>query len=414
MTKISLLGAGSTMFTRKVVADILQYPELRDVVISLHDIDEDRLRTAEAVTKRVSEALGANAVVEASLERRPSIAGADFVINTIQVGGATATRFDFDVPRQFGIKYAINDTINAGGVMRALRTAPVILAILRDIEELAPDAWFLNYTNPMSMVVKLTQDQSPVRTVGLCHSVDHTVQLLASYLEVPAEELEFSSAGINHMAFILKLLHHGEDLDPKLRQFVADGRVPSKDLVRAELYRRLGYYPTESSEHHSDYNPWFIPKGLIDEFAIPIDELLRRDERSIAAFEDTQRLLESNEDLTVSRSEEQAATVIHSMVTGTTTRIIGNVMNGSGLIENLPRDASVEVPCYVDGIGDPSHPDGGAALAVCGLRDAGHPRSGHGRQVRHRSGSITHLPRDGAGSAGAGAAVARPGVEDDG
>jgi alpha-galactosidase len=351
MTKIALLGAGSTKFTRKVVADILQYPELQDAVISLHDIDPERLRTAEAVTARVSEAVGARATVEASLDRRQSIAGADFVINTIQVGGATATRFDFDIPREFGIRYTINDTINVGGVMRGLRTSPVIQAILRDMEELAPDAWFLNYTNPMAMVVWLTAAESRVRTVGLCHSVDHTVHLLASYLEIPAEEVQFESAGINHLAFIVRMTHDGEDLDPRLRRFVADGRVPKTDLVRAELYRRLGFYPTESSEHHADYSPWFITKGLVEPLAIPLDELLRRDAASLAEFEDTRRMVETDQPLEVGRSEEQAATVIQSLVTGTRTRIIGNVMNGPGLVENLPRQASVEVPCFVDGLG---------------------------------------------------------------
>lgn len=351
MIKIALLGAGSSKFTRRLIGDILQYPELRDVVISLHDIDEGRLRTAEGVTARVAEAVGAKATIEATLDRRQSIAGADFVINTIQVGGAAATRFDFDIPRRYGLRYAINDTINVGGVMRGLRTAPVILAILRDIEELAPEAWFLNYTNPMSMVVWLTSAQSSVRVLGLCHSVDHTVQLLASYLGVSAEDLEFSSAGINHLAFILQLRLHGENLDPRLRQFVTEGRIPASDLVRAELYRRLGYYPTESSEHHADYNPWFIPKNLVDPFSIPIDELLRRDERGLMEYADAQRMLESNDELEVIRSEEQAATVIRSLVTGAPTRMVGNVMNGAGLIENLPSECCVEVPCYIDGLG---------------------------------------------------------------
>ena len=182
---------------------------------------------------------------------------------------------DFDVPARYGLRYTINDTINVGGVMRGLRTIPVVLDIVRDMEELCPDAWFLNYTNPMSILVRAVAEASPIRTVGLCHSVFWTIDTLAGYLAVPRDEIDHVSAGVNHLAFLLRLEHRGRDLYPDLRAFVERGAVPDDDLVRAELFRHLGLYPTESSEHHAEYNPWFIPKGDgVERFHIPIGEYL--------------------------------------------------------------------------------------------------------------------------------------------
>jgi alpha-galactosidase len=201
------------------------------------------------------------APITASLDRRTALAGADFVINTVQVGGARATQLDFDIPARYGLQYTINDTINVGGVLRGMRTIPVALAIAADMAEVCPDAVLLNYTNPMGMLVRAVDEAIGIPVVGLCHSVYWTVHSLAGYLGVPFEEVSALSAGVNHLAWILELRHQGRDLYPDLRELVEAGRVPEDDLVRAELFRRFGLYPTESSEHHAEYNPWFIPKG---------------------------------------------------------------------------------------------------------------------------------------------------------
>jgi alpha-galactosidase len=299
-----------------------------------------------------ADALAARPTVEAHLERRAALAGADIVIDTIQVGGARATRIDFDIPARFGLRYTINDTINVGGVLRGLRTIPVVLDIVRDMEDLCPDAWFLNYTNPMAMLVRAVAERSEVRTVGLCHSVYWTVHTLAGYLGVPFEEVEAFSAGVNHLAFVLRLEHRGRDLYPELDAFVRAGRVPDDDLVRAELYRRLGRYPTESSEHHAEYNPWFIPKGdLVERFHVPIGEYLARVDANLAEYDEVRRRLDAGEPFDIERSGEYAAVIAHSLLTGEPSRIVANVMNRGALIANLAADACVEVPALVDGLG---------------------------------------------------------------
>ena len=352
MTRIVLVGAGSVEFTRNLLGDMLVYPELKDANIVLHDIDADRLRTAERMAHWTAGALGATPRIEAHLDRRDALRGADFVIDTIQVGGARATQVDFDIPGRRGLRYTINDTINVGGVMRGLRSIPVVLDIVRDMEELCPDAWFLNYTNPMAMLVRAVAERSEVKAVGLCHSVFWTIDSLAGYLGLPRDEIDHVSAGVNHLAFLLRLEHRGRDLYPDLRAFVEQGRAPDDDLVRAELFRRLGYYPTESSEHHAEYNPWFIPKGdAVERFHIPIGEYLDRVAHNLEAYEAAKRQLDAGEDFEIEQSGEYAAVIIHSMLTGEPARIVGNVMNHGALIDNLDGDACVEVPCLVEGSG---------------------------------------------------------------
>lgn len=352
MTRIVLIGAGSVEFTRNLLGDFLAYPELRDCAIVLHDIDADRLRTAERMAAWTAARLGAEPVIEAHLDRRSALLGADFVVDTIQVGGARATQIDFDIPARYGLRYTINDTINVGGVMRGLRSIPVVLDIVRDMEDLCPDAWFLNYTNPMAMLVRAVAEDSGLRTVGLCHSVFWTVDTLAGYLGLSRQEIDHVSAGVNHLAFLLQLEHHGRDLYPELRAFVADGGVPDDDLVRAELFRRLGYYPTESSEHHAEYNPWFIPKGdAVERYHIPIGEYLDRVAHNLDEYDETKRRLDAGEPFEIEQSGEYAAVIIHSLLTSEPARIVGNVMNEGSLIDNLAADACVEVPCLVDGTG---------------------------------------------------------------
>jgi alpha-galactosidase len=351
VTRIVLVGAGSVEFTRNLLGDILSYAELADANIVLHDIDADRLATAEKMARWTAGALGATPRIEAHLDRRAALTGADFVIDTIQVGGARATQLDFEIPRRYGLEYTINDTINVGGVMRGLRSIPVILGIVRDMEELCPGAWFLNYTNPMSMIIWAVTSASDVKTVGLCHSVYWTVHSIAGYVGVPFSEIEHTSAGVNHLAFLLRLEHDGIDLYPRLDWAVREGRIPDDDLVRAELYKRLGFYPTESSEHHAEYNPWFIPKGQVERFHIPIGEYLDRVARNLDEFDETKRKLAAGEPFEIERSGEYAAVIIHSLTTGEPARIVGNVPNRGVLIPNLGAEACVEVPCLVDGSG---------------------------------------------------------------
>lgn len=352
MTRIALVGAGSVEFTRNLLGDFLSYPELRTAEIVLHDIDPDRLATAERMARWTAAALGAEPRIETHLDRRDALRGADFVVNTIQVGGARATELDFSIPASYGLRYTINDTINVGGVLRGLRTIPVVLGIARDIEEVAPDATFLNYTNPMSMLVWAVAERSGVPTVGLCHSVYWTVRSLAEYVDVPWQEVEAETAGVNHLAFILRIRRCGEDLYPAIADAAANGRIPDDDLVRAELFRRLGYWPTESSEHHAEYNPWFIGKGdAVERYHIPIGEYLRRVSNNLDEFAETKRRLDAGEPFEIERSGEYAAVIVHAMTTGETSRIVANVMNRGALVPNLAADACVEVPALVDGLG---------------------------------------------------------------
>jgi alpha-galactosidase len=353
--RIVLVGAGSVEFTRNLLGDILAYPELRAARIVLHDIDPDRLATAARMAAYVAGQMGATPTIETHLDRRAALAGADVVINTIQVGGAEATRLDFEIPARYGLRYTINDTINVGGVFRGLRTIPVVLGIVADMAELCPDAWFLNYTNPMAILVRAVTERSAIRTIGLCHSVFWTIDTLAGYLGVPRDEVSHVTAGVNHLAWVLRLERDGVDLYPALRDVLTAGRIPDDDLVRAELFQRFGFYPTESSEHHAEYNPWFIPKDdLVARYHVPIGEYLDRVAHNLDEYADTKRRLDAGEPIEIERSGEYAAVIVHALATGTSARIVGNVMNGSAAgpsIPNLAHDACVEVPCEVDGNG---------------------------------------------------------------
>jgi alpha-galactosidase len=304
-------------------------------------------------------ALDAAPAVTGSLDRREALRGADFVINTIQVGGARATQLDFDIPGRYGLRYTINDTINVGGVLRGLRTIPVVLGIAADMEDVCPAALFLNYTNPMAMLVRAVDEALGLPTVGLCHSVHWTVHTLAGYLGVPFEEVIAESAGVNHLAWITRLEHRGTDLYPALAAFMGAGRAPDDDLVRADLFRRFGFYPTESSEHHAEYNPWFIPKGQVDAYHVPLGEYLSRVANNLEEYAETRRRLDAGEPFEIERSGEYAAVIINAMATGEPARIVANVMNridpggfnGGSLISNLDGGACVEVPALVDGLG---------------------------------------------------------------
>ena len=352
MPKIAFIGAGSTVFAKNLLGDLLSFPELAGSTISLHDVDQERLRTSEIVAHRVADALDAHPAIAATTDRRAALDGADYAICMIQVGGyKPGTVTDFEIPKRYGLRQTIADTLGVGGIMRGLRTVPVLLEMCRDMEDLCPGVTFLNYVNPMAINCWALNRASKIRTVGLCHSVPHTAGELAKDIGVPLEEINYLVAGINHLAFFLKFERHGQDLYPLIRQVVEDGRVPDWNRVRYQVLARLGYFVTESSEHLAEYVPWFIKRDrpdLIERFNIPLDEYIRRCEAQIAGWETLRADLESSATpIEIERSVEYAARIIHSMETGMPRTVYGNVTN-KGLIDNLPRGCCVEVPCLVD------------------------------------------------------------------
>jgi alpha-galactosidase len=356
MAKITIIGAGSVVFAKRLITDVLSYPELAETTFSLTDINEDRLKTAEKMASKLVEQSGGLARVEATLNRKEALEGSNYVLNLIQVGMHESTLIDFEIPKKYGLKQTIADTLGVGGVFRALRTIPVLLEIIRDMEEVCPDALLLNYTNPMAMLMLAAQKVSSIKSVGLCHSVQNTADDLASYLNIPVEELEYKVAGINHMAWFLELTRNGEDLYPQLFEAMENEEIFKKDKVRFEMMRRLNYFVTESSEHMSEYTPYFIKRDdLIDQFDIPIDEYVRRSEVNLERFQETKQKIDNGESFPVEKSHEYGAPIIHSIETGTNRVIWGNVLN-TNLITNLPNNSCVEVPCLVNKAGiQPCH-----------------------------------------------------------
>jgi alpha-galactosidase len=358
MTKITFIGAGSTVFAKNLLGDILSFPELAESTISLMDIDPERLRTSEIVAHKVANFFGAKPKIEATLDRRQALDGADYAISMFMVGGyKPSTVIDFEIPKKYGIRQTIADTLGIGGIMRGLRTIPVFLDICKDMEELCPDVMFLQYVNPMAMNTWAIHRASKIKTVGLCHSVQSTAEILAQDIDVPYDEINYICAGINHMAFYLKFERNGEDLYPKIQQVLeaksyARGYRDLANHVRYEVFRRMGYFVTESSEHFSEYVPWLIKQNrpdLIEEYEIPLDEYLARCEEQIAEWEAEKAALERGEldEERYERSQEYGSLIIHSMETGQPRIIYGNVSN-QGLIDNLPQGCCVEVPCLVD------------------------------------------------------------------
>lgn len=348
MPRIAFIGAGSVVFTKNLLGDILSFPELRSCTISLHDIDPVRLETAEQMARWTAQTLGAAPRIEAHLDRRRALAGADYVINMIQVGGHPATLIDFEIPRKYGLRQTIGDSHGIGGIFRALRTIPVMLQIAGDMQAVCPDALLLNYTNPMAMLCWAVFAATRVRVVGLCHSVQHTTRQIAGYAGLPYQEVTYLGAGINHVAWILRFEHNGADAYPLLRAALEQGAIPRHDQVRAELFRRLGYYVTESSEHNAEYSAHFIPHdGQIERFNIPIDEYIRRSEVNLREFEEIRAKLQRGENFPIERSAEYASLIIHSIETDQPRVIYGNVRNDH-LIDNLAQGCCVEVPCLID------------------------------------------------------------------
>lgn len=352
MPKITLIGAGSTVFAKNLLGDILSFPELAESHISLMDIDDQRLKTSEIVARKVASAVGAKPTITTSRDRREALDGADYAINMVQIGGyKPSTAIDFEIPKKYGLRQTIADTLGIGGIMRALRTIPVMLDMCRDMEEVSsPDLTFLNYVNPMCMNTWAVTRATKVKTVGLCHSVQGTAEQIATDINVPIGEINYLCAGINHMAFYLKFERGGEDLYPLIRNVVSEGRVPDWNRVRYEMLTRLGYFVTESSEHFSEYCPYFIRRDrpdLAERFNVPLDEYIRRCENQIEGWHKMKAEFEGDAPIEVHRSHEYGSLIIHSIETGVPRVVYGNVAN-ENLISNLPQGCCVEVPVLVD------------------------------------------------------------------
>lgn len=360
MAKITLVGAGSVVFAKNLICDILQFPDLSDSTICLMDIDPVRLATIEKLARRIVAQLGVKARIEATLDLRAACRGAKFVLTTIQVGGyKPSTVVDFEIPAKYGLQQTIADTLGVGGIFRALRSIPELAKVARTVQEVgAPDPVLLNYTNPMAMNMWGVDRLTGIASVGLCHSVQGTSRQIAGYCGLDAKDVSYLVAGINHMAFFLKFEYKGKDAYPLLFQALDNPNAFACDRVRFEMMRRLGYFVTESSEHQSEYVPYFIHHGaeVINKFGIPINEYIRRCESQIASWGEMEHdLLDENKPVEIHRSVEYGSTIIDSIVTGTPRVIYGNVPN-TGLIENLPQGCSVEVPCLVDMQGiQPTH-----------------------------------------------------------
>jgi alpha-galactosidase len=352
MVKVAFIGAGSVEFTRNVVTDLCYLTDLYGgLEFSLHDIDGERLAHAETMTRRIIDQSGAAASVTASLDRLTAIDGADYVVNEIQVGGYRATRTDFDIPARYGVRQTIGDTLGIGGIFRGLRTIPVLISIGTDMAKACPAAYLLNYTNPMAMLPWAVYAGSSFdRVVGLCHSVRDTHRFLAGLVGHDVAEVDFLTAGFNHQAFVLRFTHGGEDLYPRLRE-VIDSDPALQRRVRVEIFRRFGYFPTESSEHSAEYVPWFMRHdSQIEHFRIFVGDYLHRSESNLDTYERTRRELESGAPLTLEPTSELASEFIHAHQTGRAREIYANVRN-AGLITDLPDDCCVEVPCTVGSSG---------------------------------------------------------------
>ncbi len=368
MTKIAFIGAGSTVFMKNLIGDALQKEALSGATVSLMDIDEKRLAESALVARKMVASLGVPARVETHTDRRRAIEGADFVIVAFQIGGyRPCTVTDFDVPKRYGLRQTIADTLGVGGIMRGLRTVPHLWALAEDMAAVCPDAIMLQYVNPMAINTWALGAKYPhVRQVGLCHSVQGTAAELARDLDIPVESLRYRAAGINHMAFYLNIEARQadgsyRDLYPALRDGYRRGRIPKPshwnercpNKVRYEAMMHLGFFVTESSEHFAEYVPWFIKEGrpdLIEAFGIPLDEYPTRCEEQIAAWDKQAAEYAKADRITFTPSHEYAATIMNSVVTGTPSVIYGNVPN-RGFIPQLPEGAAVEVPTLVDANG---------------------------------------------------------------
>ncbi len=359
--KITFMGAGSTIFTKNVLGDCLLTDCLKDIEIALYDINKERLEESTLLISTLNKNINdGRATVKSYLgveNRKDALRGADFVVNAIQVGGyEPCTVIDFEIPKKYGLRQTIADTLGIGGIMRALRTIPVLKEFAEDMEEVCPDAWFLNYTNPMAMLTGYMQRYTKIKTIGLCHSVQCCSVELLEKLDIKVDGFYDTIAGINHMAWLLEIHDNkGNDLYPAIKAMVEEKLADKEflDKTRFEYIKRLGYYCTESSEHNAEYNPFFIKSKypeLIERYNIPLDEYPRRCVEQIANWNKQKEELYKNGEITHERSREYVARILEAFVTNKPYKIGGNVLN-NGLITNLPNNACVEVPCMIDSSG---------------------------------------------------------------
>jgi alpha-galactosidase len=355
--KICFIGAGSLGFTRGLVRDLLTFPLMRDAHIALMDIDPERLSFAKQAVEKIIELGKYPATIEATLDRKQALKGADAVLTTILVGDTSVWRHDIEIPKKYGVDFNVGDTRGVAGIFRALRTIPVLLDICRDIENLCPNAILLNYTNPMAMNCKAMQSQTSVKVTGLCHSVQGTAAMLASWIGLKYEEVDYLCAGINHQAWFLEFKKGHKDLYPELRKAVQKKEIYNREIVRNEMFLHLGYYVTESSGHNSEYNWWFRKRpDLIKKYctggknwnpgehAFILKHYLKTEK---TWKKQVKQWLESKEPIPLQRGGEYAAYIINAYLGGEIYRFNGNVLN-KGLIDNLPQNACVEVPVFVD------------------------------------------------------------------
>lgn len=355
MTKITFMGAGSTVFAKNVLGDSMLSEALHEIEINLYDINAERLKESEIMLNSINQNCNqSKAKISAFLgveNRKKALQGASYVVNAIQVGGYDpCTITDFEIAKKHGLRQTIADTLGIGGIFRALRTIPVMFDFAKDMEDVCPDAWFLNYTNPMSMLTGAMLRYTPIKTVGLCHSVQVCAKTILESVKMPTDNVEFKIAGINHMGWLLEIKRNGEDLYPEIKRRASEISEKHGDMVRHEIMKQFGYYVTESSEHNSEYMPYWIKDKypeLIDRFNIPLDEYPRRCISQIENWNKQKDELVHNKSLTHERTHEYASYIIEAMETNIPYKIGGNVLN-TGLITNLPSEACVEVPCLVD------------------------------------------------------------------
>ncbi len=352
MSKITFIGAGSTVFAKNILGDVMQTSALQDFELALFDIDHERLKDSEQMLLNIKSTSSSNCQVKAYTDRKEALRGAKYIVNAIQVGGYDpCTITDFEIPKKYGLRQTIADTIGIGGIFRNLRTIPVMMDIAKDINEVCPDALFLNYTNPMAVLTNAMNTYGGVKTVGLCHSVQVCVPELFKLLDMDTEGVKWNIAGINHMAWLLEVSKDGVDLYPEIKRRAAlKQQEKHHDMVRLEMMLKFGYYITESSEHNAEYHPYFIKKSypeLIERFNIPLDEYPRRCINQIDGWKKMRDSLVNDKSLEHCRSHEYASYILEAIETNNPFKINGNVMNTS-LITNLPKEACVEVPCLVD------------------------------------------------------------------
>ncbi|MED4074454.1 alpha-glucosidase/alpha-galactosidase [Priestia endophytica] len=356
MSKITFLGAGSTVFAKNVLGDSMTVPSLQNFEFALFDIDHERLKDSEIMLNNIKENLNSTVKVVTYTDRKEALRGATYVINAIQVGGYDpSTIIDFEIPKKYGLRQTIADTVGIGGIFRNLRTIPVMMDFAKDMQEVCPDAWLLNYTNPMAVLTGIMLRYAGIKTVGLCHSVQVCTDELLKSLDMPTDNVQSKIAGINHMAWLLEVKRNGKDLYPEIKRRAKEKQKNKHDdMVRFELMERFGYYVTESSEHNAEYHPYFIKNKypeLINRFNIPLDEYPRRCVNQIEDWKKMRNDLVHDKNLSHKRSHEYGSYIMEAMETNQPIKIGGNVLNTGGLISNLPKNAVVEVPCLVDASG---------------------------------------------------------------